>query len=84
MKSKLVPALLFLFFLGFIFILKVDLFEKGLKIVDLENKLRKNNELNERENEKRIERKISIDEAYENLERKIGKLLDSKVWSQCS
>ena len=84
MKSKLVPALLFLFFLGFIFILKVDLFEKGLKIVDLENKLRKINELNERENEKRIERKISIDEAYENLERKIGKLLDSKVWSQCS
>ena len=84
MKSKLVPALLFLFFLGFIFILKVDLFEKGLKIVDLENKLREINELKERENEKRIERKISIDEAYENLERKIGKLLDSKVWSQCS
>ena len=80
MKSKLVPALLFLFFLGFIFILKVDLFEKGLKIVDLENKLREINELNERENEKRIERKISIDEAYENLEGKLGKLLDSKVW----
>ena len=79
MKSKLVPALLFLFFLGFIFILKVDLFEKGLKIVDLENKLRKINELNERENEKRIERKISIDEAYQNLEGKLGKLLDSKV-----
>ena len=79
MKSKLVPALLFLFFLGFIFILKVDLFEKGLNIVDFENKLRKINELNERENEKRIERKISIDEAYENLEQKNGKLLDSKV-----
>ena len=79
MKSKLVPALLFLFFLGFILILKVDLFEKGLKIVDLENKLRKINELNERENEKRIERKISIDEAYQNLEGKLGKLLDSKV-----
>ena len=79
MKSKLVPALLFLFFLGFIFILKIDLFEKGLKIVDLENKLRKINELNERENEKRIERKISIDEAYQNLEGKLGKLLDSKV-----
>ena len=80
MKSKLVPALLFLFFLGFIFILKVDLFEKGLKIVDLENKLRKINELNERENEKKIERRISIDEAYQNLEGKLGKLLDSKVW----
>jgi len=80
MKSKLVPALLFLFFLGFIFILKVDLFEKGLNIVDFENKLRKINELNERENEKRIERKISIDEAYQNLEGRLGKLLDSKVW----
>ena len=77
MKSKLVPALLF--FLGYIFILKVDLFEKGLKIVDLEDKLRKINEFNDWENEKRIEQKISIDEAYENLERKLGRLLDSKV-----